>query len=180
MRVVPAERRNRKVKVREFIKCGDGRRGRLATALLIAVTYCTNGVGSDLGSNLKACVEEHDDSRRLACFDRAMATPVPAPAGEHQQPQQTTTIFGLSEAQQHSEAKPRKLTDRVTSVTRRADGGILVTLANGQVWKTLDPEYFPVKEGDSVTIYAGALGGFWLSFTSGSKLTVHVKRITGS
>jgi len=146
-------------------------------ALLFAVVYFSDSVAADFYASLLVCTQEHDDSRRLACFDREMAA-IPRPQeSERKQSQQSLAEFGLSETQKKNVAKPQQVTDRVAAVTQQPDGALVVSLENGQVWKAVERDYFPVRAGDSVTIYAGALGSFWLSFAAGSNRTVRVNRL---
>ena len=154
------------------------RRRHLMMALLFAVTHSSLGLAEDFYSHVKDCTREHDDARRLACFDREMAAPPTRQLEEQKDSKQSTSRFGLSETQQNTAAKPQKVTAKVAAIANRADGGAEFSLDNGQIWKGLEQIDFPVKPGDSVTISAGALGGFWLSFTTGSNRTLRVKRVT--
>ena len=144
-------------------------------ALLLAVTYFTDGSAEDFYSKLRACAQEHDAGKRLGCFDREIAALRP-PEPEQQAVQDSRAEFGLSEKLKGGAEKPQKETDRVAAVTQRPNAALMISLENGQVWKATEQEYFPVNVGDSVTIYAGALGSFWLS-TAGTNRTVRVTRV---
>jgi len=69
-----------------------------------------------------------------------------------------------------------KITAKVVAVSRRPQGGIVLTLDNEQVWAEQDPGgYFPLKVGDSVTLKPGLLGGYLLTASSGHG-SIRVKR----
>jgi len=156
------------------IKFEYGRWTRRLFALLLAVTYFTDGSAEDFYSKLQACAQEHDAGKRLGCFDREFAALRPP---EPQQAVQDSQVeFGLSEKLKSGAEKPQKETARIAAVTQRPNAALMISLENGQVWRATEQEYFPVNVGDSVTIYAGALGSFWLS-TAGTNRTVRVTRI---
>lgn len=107
-----------------------------AAALLAAVTCPALAADNDLAERIAACTRERDDTRRLACFDRAAVPNAPA---------------------------PKKITTTVTAVETRPRGELVFTLDNGQVWAQKEVgAYFPVKVGDPVAILAGTLGSFRL------------------
>jgi len=118
---------------------------------------------------------DSDAGKRLGCFDREIAALRP-PEPEQQAVQDSRAEFGLSEKLKGGSEKPQKETDRVAAVTQRPNAALMISLENGQVWKATEQEYFPVNVGDSVTIYAGAWGRFWLS-TAGTNSTVRVTRV---
>ncbi len=75
--------------------------------------------------------------------------------------------FGMNatlEAQSANKDQTAKLTEMialVTHVRERLYGELVVTLDNGQVWTEKDSEYgFRIKEGDTITIRRGRLGGY--------------------
>jgi len=75
--------------------------------------------------------------------------------------------FGMNAtvaAQSGNSGRPEKLTEisaTVTHVRKRAYGELVVTLENGQVWTEKESEYgFRIKQGDTITIRQGRLGGY--------------------
>jgi hypothetical protein len=65
----------------------------------------------------------------------------------------------------------------VSAVTRRADGRLVVTLDNGQVWSQLERDNATeVAVGDKVNVRRGSLGSYILTTRSGVQTKVHVGR----
>ena len=149
----------------------------LAAALLFAGPALA--ADDDLAQRIAACTREHDDARRLACFDRA-AAPAPKAATQVAAPKvDATDTFGVqgSELARNSvddkpqtESLPKRINATVTAIEKRARGELVVTLDNGQVWAQKEVgSYFPLKVGDPVAILAGTLGSFRL--LSGNRAT---------
>jgi hypothetical protein len=57
----------------------------------------------------------------------------------------------------------QSVTSDVTEVRKNAKGGLVLTLANGQIWQQSDGQTLFMDEGDSVTITRGALSAFYLT-----------------
>jgi hypothetical protein len=142
-------------------------------ALFLAGTFFSHVNAEDFFTKLRACTQEHDDGRRLACFDRETVA-LPPPGREQMEVRASVPEFGLVE--KPDAARPQNETDRLAAVTPRPNGAFIFSLENGQLWKATDQQYLPVHVGDSVTIQAGALGSFWLS-VAGSNRTVRVTRV---
>ena len=115
---------------------------------------------------LQACKKEQDNSRRLACYDRAMAQLATAP----------DKSIGLSPEQQRkleppetrTTPKPDVVSSIMSAVTQRGDGRMVFSLANGEVWVQGEAwERFDVRVGDTVQIKPGLLGSFHLYAPSG-------------
>jgi hypothetical protein len=132
---------------------------------------------SGLPEALQACTQEHDDSRRLACYDREMAHLKAA----------SEKSFGLSGAQERKleppstpeareKPKPQVLSSTVAAVSMRGDGRQVIRLDNGETWVQGEAyETFHVNAGDIVTIKHGALGSFYMYVPSG--LATRVTRV---
>jgi hypothetical protein len=142
-------------------------------ALFLAGTFFSDVNAEDFYTKLRACTQEHDDGRRLACFDRETVA-LPSQDREQKQVRASQPEFGLID--KPNDARPQKETERLAAVTQRPHGALVFSLENGQLWKATDQQYFPMHVGDSVTIHAGALGSFWLS-AAGSNRTVRVTRV---
>ncbi len=54
------------------------------------------------------------------------------------------------------------VTSDVNEIRKNAKGGLVLTLANDQVWQQNDGQLLFLDEGDSVTITRGALSAFYL------------------
>jgi biotin carboxyl carrier protein len=131
-----------------------------------------------------ACAAEKDDARRLACFDAAVGqvqaapgNPTPAVAAV---PLSQEEKFGLrGELKQEKAQKTPELQEleqlqaRVTSVSSKLHGELVVTLENGQVWTEIQTNSGArIKAGDQVAIKAGALGSFLLVAPNGRSTRV--------
>ena len=57
----------------------------------------------------------------------------------------------------------QSVTSDISRVQKNAMGGLVLTLANGQVWQQNDGQTLFLDEGDSVTITRGALSAFYLT-----------------
>jgi hypothetical protein len=136
----------------------------------------------DVVAGMRACANEQDDSRRLACYDRSVGRipvepphsatskpqPPPVPAGPEAvalAEQQFGMNSQLGRQQAGAQAVPqlKELRARVVAVTRKQRGEPIVTLENGQVWQAADGEVMDrLKVGDVVTIGTGWLGSYYI------------------
>ena len=57
----------------------------------------------------------------------------------------------------------QSVTSDITEVRKNAKGGLVLTLANGQVWQQSDGQTLFLDPGDNVTISRGALSAFYLT-----------------
>ncbi|HEX2493565.1 MAG TPA: hypothetical protein VHK24_07300 [Steroidobacter sp.] len=149
----------------------------LAGACLILGAQSAGTTDAELAERIIACAGERDDARRLGCFDRESRRLLEA--REPPRPAATSASdeafggedFGIagSEAARSRAAKPtenkqkgpQRMTAKVTSLSRRPRGELVLTLDNGQVWAQKSAgAHLPVKVGESITIIAGALGSF--------------------
>jgi hypothetical protein len=163
----------------------------IGTATLLPASLA---VAQTLPASVAACADEQVDAARLACYDRqnpprhasheaktSQQQPATAPAAA----QTEEGAFGLSgDILRKKQAKAsgttarelERLSARVTSVSERPHGELLLALDNGQTW--IQTERKPgaiIHPGETVTISRGALGGFWL--TSESRLSTRVRRL---
>jgi hypothetical protein len=155
-------------------------------AAMMAVPAATAAEGPDAA--LRACRGERDDSKRLACYDREVdrlgtqaASPGAAPAAPAPTPEER---FGREaamdrEAAEREEQEARQLSElnaTVTEIWTRADGLMVLTLDNGQIWKQARPDsLFRLKVGEKVKIQPAALGSFLLS--GPTKRSTRVSRV---
>lgn len=58
---------------------------------------------------------------------------------------------------------PQKLTSEIVAVRKNAKGGVILSLANDQVWQQSGMERLFLDEGQSVTIHRGAFSAFYLA-----------------
>jgi hypothetical protein len=158
----------------------------LAAATLLVLAEISTASAHDTAGNLRACMDEADDARRLRCYDAEMArqaastgkaqdSPASAAASAPLTPEDR---FGLNDEQarkkQNIDELPAidRLTATITGLTRRAQGELVLTLSNGQVWAQKQATSFEVKVGEAVTIKSAALGSFLMSTASGRSTRV--------
>jgi len=152
----------------------------MPAALLAAMaTLALNAAAQAPESGLMACRAEADDTRRLACYDReidrtsqqpvsgeAVPAAPPAPSATPEERFGRTGEMSREENDRRAQAA-RDLTElnaTVIEIWTRADGLMVFTLDNGQIWKQIRPDsLFRLKTGDKVKIQPAALGSFLLS-----------------
>jgi hypothetical protein len=138
-----------------------------ALALPLQLTH------AELKADLSVCASIGDDDARLRCYDAA----VPRSNSPPEPPQKAATAedkFGersvrTEEAKTaHNPPELKEITAKITAISRRARGQLILTLDNDQVWAEKEPStYFPVKIGDTVSIKARSLGSFQLTGAGG-------------
>ena len=148
-----------------------------------------------IGRSLAACRALIEDDKRLACFDRNIATatecpnqisiaiqPAPAEIGSRPATYSAESRFGISEANrlrgEAAKAAPKpalsKLVARVAIAQRQGNGTWRLTLENGQVWYQILPsESIDAPVGSEVTITPGWLGSFLMVDASGHSARIH-------
>src|SRR5262249_30180383 len=129
----------------------------------------------------------------LGCYDslfrQSGLTPgrshpaAPAPTAASTSPPSAADQFGLTSGQilrKESQGAPpaelKEFTGRLTGVSRRQQGYLVLRLDNGQVWEQTEagPELRLVA-GDAVRIERGVLGAYWLLKQPGH-LAIKVRR----
>ena len=101
----------------------------------------------------------------------------PAPAPQARDPESS---FGLElEIQREAKRKSEKEVSEITAVVGKVEeslrGKLIITLADGQVWRQTDNEDLKIKAGQTVTISRGMLGAFYLK-KQGTNSRIRVKR----
>lgn len=143
-------------------------------ALVALILLPLPAAAQDVTEVLQGCRAEADDSRRLACYDRAMdravdtSKPAATEAKEHTPEERfgRTGAMAREEIERKSEESRElgELTATVTEIWTRSDGLMAFTLDNGQIWSMNRPDsLFRIKTGDKVRIQPAALGSFLLS-----------------
>lgn len=140
----------------------------ILAATLLATALLRPAVAADdeLAQRVAACTREHDDAKRLACFDRAAPPQAAAPKVKKDH---AFGVQGSELARSRDDDKsqpgsaPKRIAATVAAIEKRTRGELVFTLDNGQVWAQKEVgAYFPVKVGDQVSILAGTLGSFRL------------------
>ncbi len=154
-------------------KLTAGRSIRCPFGVYLAALPAAYGAGSLDG--LLACRHVSNPEERLACFDRAAGAAAdtrgsPAPLPDAKQ------SFGLPDADLAAKevaagvrpAPLPRIDAHVSQIMRAADGLLVFTLDNGQVWRQSSPAgEMLAKQGDAIIVKRGALGSYWLAFPSG-------------
>ena len=158
----------------------------VVAAGLLVTAFQVPAAEKDVPAPLLACAAEQDDSRRLACFDQAVArmrgsdrpdkpaaaagaTPAATPPAATPRVVSQEEEFGLRVDQK--EEKPGQLSEIVATVTdvrAKPHGELIITLANEQVWAEIAPgSKIKLKPGDTVKIESGVLRSFVLVAPNG-------------
>jgi hypothetical protein len=144
-------------------------------ALLALATSCLPALASAeaLDEALRRCAKEHDQTKRLACFD-ALAGSLPQIEADR---------FGLTadikrqrDPAAVEEAKHEVLSGKIVGLRQAPRGEWIFTLDNQQVWMQQEAKastQFAV--GEAVHIEHGAMSSLWLAADKGRK--VRVKRL---
>jgi hypothetical protein len=167
------------------------RTGRSERALRASVAAACLALAPQLGhaqsdlDALRACATEHDDVRRLACYDQAVGVrkrsgppAEAAPASAAREPNATAPVAGPSPEEQFGyrgaiarkeldekaaqDPVPDQVEAAVAEVARRPRGELVLTLDNGQVWAQKTADSSRVKVGDRVTIRKASFNSFLL------------------
>ena len=115
---------------------------------------------------MKPCLALRRDSERLACFDR-VATALQT--GKSAAAPSAENLFGSTgdmNAVADRQSTPtavelRRITAKVSSLRRVADGMIQLELDNGQMWAQQESNVsLTFEPGDEITVSRGSLGTF--------------------
>lgn len=142
-----------------------------------------------LSEGFRKCSTCQDRDARLDCFDAEVARLLNAQtqnaqmsnarmanvsAGSDRNFGVTGSVLAQQQAKQNTQ--PTEVTARVTEVSTRPRGELVITLDNGQIWQqTQAGTNVRVRADDVVTIRAGALSSYILIAASGK--TTKVTRI---
>lgn len=151
--------------------------------LSLLVLLSANSFAQNINTQaLKACSMIENDFKRLVCYDQIIAgknidistakTPVMV---EQSKTLNKEEKFGLEHKDISANAESEQIA-LVKKVKKAPHGELILTLANGQVWRQLGTDNFRVKVEAEVTIMRGALNSFLLK-KMGSNKTIRVKRV---
>ena len=139
-------------------------------------------------ASLRACRALPEDAKRLACYDREIdrlgEQAVPAGAAAAAPALTPEERFGRTGPMNREDADRKAQESRelgelratVAEIWTRADGLMVLTLDNGQIWKQVRPDsQFRLKTGEKVRIQPAALGSYLLS--GESKRSTRVSRV---
>jgi len=151
--------------------------------LSLLVLLSANSFAQDINTQaLKACSMIENDFKRLVCYDQIIAgksidiSNAKKPLKAEQKTVETKTEkFGLEHKNISANADAEQVAT-VKKAKKSLHGELVVTLANGQVWRQLGTDHFRVKADNEVIIMRGALNSFLMK-KMGSNKTIRVKRI---
>ena len=96
-------------------------------------------------------------------------------AAESESAESVVDSFGSEHLQNDDPGELQELSATVVEVTRSGRGALVFHLDNGQVWRQIEPRYFPYPKdrGFDVTISTGVLGAYQLRVEgTGRKVTI--------
>jgi hypothetical protein len=136
----------------------------------------------------QACTRLGDDAARLACYDAALGagkapavqpSAAQAPAVTQTESPAKLANFG-DNGQLHPNAQadlPKTVTAQVRQATALAYGLYMLTLDNGQVWRTTQADSaLEFKANDKVVLSRRVLGGYEISL-AGRNASVNATRV---
>ena len=121
----------------------------------------------------------------LAVTDSVERAPIASQAAQPQQPVTESTpeepaidSFGSEHLEKESADEPAVLEATVVDVTKTRRGSLVFYLDNGQVWRQIEPRYFPYpRDGEfDVTISTGMMGAYRLQ-VEGAGRRVTIRRV---
>lgn len=146
----------------------------IGVILLASAALPAQALTNPLADGLRHCAGETDQAKRLACFDALAAT---LPKLEADQFGLTAGIARKRDPVGERQAADAVLPGKIVALREAADGRLVFTLDNQQVWiQTEVKSRIPFAVGDVVHIEHGAMGSLWLAADKGRK--TRVKRVS--
>ena len=153
--------------------------------LILVTPFIGGGISAE---EALLCPEILDKKERLECFDREFPIrkkTIPEKADEvsvtpdAKKPKDIEKVRPSAEppaAKSFKERKSRSLFDwgdgeefktEIAAIRAGSNQRMVFRLKNGQIWMQSSPRSLPFKEGDSVVIKTGVIGGYIMRSTSG-------------
>jgi hypothetical protein len=146
----------------------------ICVILLASATLPAQALTNPLADGLRRCAGETDQAKRLACFDALAAT---LPKVEADQFGLTADIARKRDPVGERRVANSVLPGKIVALREAADGQLVFTLDNQQVWiQTELKSRIQFAVGDVVHIEHGAMGSLWLAADKGRK--TRVRRIS--
>lgn len=146
---------------------------------LAGLVLAARAAGADSSlDRVHACMPQQNDAARLACYDKALGRTAAAgqPADFGMTPQLIKQKQVEAGIKPPPPPPPETMSAKVTNVTPRGNGKLVITLDNGQVWEQQESGDTLLDVGDGVTITHGMFGALWMDDTSRHRRT-RVKRV---
>ena len=146
----------------------------IGALLLASATVPAHALTNPLVDGLRRCAGETDQTKRLACFDALAAT---VPKVEADQFGLTADIAHKRDPAGEHQAAQAVLPGKIVALRQAAQGQLVFTLDNQQVWMQQEVNTrIQFAIGDVVHVEHGAMGSLWLAADKGRK--TRVKRIS--
>jgi hypothetical protein len=145
-------------------------------ALILLVPACVPAFGATeaLSDGLRRCGRESNQTQRLACFDALVNS---LPKIEADQFGMTADVAQKRNPGTFRPQQSEALTGKIVALREAAQGRLIFTLDNGQVWAQAESRpniHFAV--GDAVRLEHGAMSSLWLAADHDRK--TRVRRIS--
>jgi hypothetical protein len=144
--------------------------------LLLLAPICLPAFGATeaLSDGLRRCARDTDQTQRLACFDTLVRS---LPKIEADQFGMTADVAHKRNPEVFRPQQSEALTGKIVSLREGAEGRLIFTLDNGQVWaQTESRPSISFAIGDAVRVEHGAMSSLWLAADHQRK--TRVKRIS--
>ena len=146
----------------------------IGAVLIACASVPAQALTNPLVEGLRHCAGETDQDKRLACFDALAAT---VPKVQADQFGLTADIARKRDPVGERQVAKAVLPGKIVALRQAADGELVFTLDNQQVWIQAEVNsHIQFVIGDVVHIEHGAMGSLWLAADKGRK--IRVKRIS--
>ncbi|MEE9281262.1 MAG: hypothetical protein V3V67_13910 [Myxococcota bacterium] len=145
-------------------------------AALIACVLVPAQAWAVEAEDLQRCAQISADAERLACYDELSARVASEPPSSPEPEPTREERFGLEPAPLPDAAS--EIISELVSTRTNAQGKLVFSLGNGQVWRQTDYARLIVKKSETrrVIISKTAIGSYWLKLEGGGR-RVRVKRV---
>jgi hypothetical protein len=142
-------------------------------ALLALATSCLPALLSaaeTVDDGLRRCAKEHDQTKRLVCFDALAGS---LPKIEADRIGLTADIKRQRDPVAVEEAKHETLSSKIVGLRQAPRGEYIFTLDNQQVWMQAEPKAsIQFAVGEAVRIEHGAMSSLWLAADKNRRVRV--------
>lgn len=125
-----------------------------------------------LQQQLAQCATIEDSLKRLVCYDNLAAAPMKVPA------KAPAAEFGrehLGPQEAEAQEEQSRMSIDIVSHRKHPHGYLIIKTADGQTWRQVSAEYFPLSDSGSYFIERGFMGAYYLGRTDLNSRT-RVKR----
>jgi hypothetical protein len=136
-------------------------------------------------NGVRACAAERRDPERLACYD-ALARTLRAAAQRSEAKPATPSTTAVAPAdigsppareRREDQKAAQDVVSTVTAVREIQPGRLEITLANGEVWRQVTSDRYPLQVGHEVRVYPTRFGSFFRLTALKLRSFVQVERV---